>query len=69
MVFLEDHHRLDVIGIKGGLKVNRIKIISWVLKFYDSSTKTLVGAGILIKSPIGIKIALPFNLDFECVNS
>ncbi|XP_073037020.1 uncharacterized protein [Primulina eburnea] len=67
--FLADHPMVDVAGSAPVdipvFYVNQ----SWTLKFDGSSTERESGVGVVITSPIGVKTALSFNLDFSCTNN
>ncbi|XP_075499321.1 uncharacterized protein LOC142537713 [Primulina tabacum] len=68
--FLADHPSPDeFIGEKVGFPVCGVGVQPWGLKFDGSSTETAAGAGIVITSPRGMKIALSFNLGFPCTNN
>ena len=41
----------------------------WILKFDGLSIEKLVGAGVVIISPSGIKTTLSFAIDFKCTNN
>lgn len=41
----------------------------WILKFDGTSTDDTSGACVVIISPISIKKALVFNLNFPCINN
>ena len=68
--FLVDHPTFDTIDEKEiELPVCRLEIQPWIIKFDGSSTEKSAGAGVVITSPEETKIALSFNLDFECTNN
>ena len=68
--FLVDHPSLEIRKEEEvDLQVYSVENQSWILKFDGSSTKSSAGAGIIIISPLGVKITLSFNLDFNCTNN
>ncbi|XP_075479465.1 uncharacterized protein LOC142520354 [Primulina tabacum] len=68
--FLADHPSLDeFIGEQVGFPVCGVEVRPWELKFDGSSTDTAAGAGLVITSPRGVKIAVSFNLGFSCTNN
>ena len=68
--FLADHPTFDIVDEKENeLPVCRVEIQLWTLKFDGSSIEKSIGAGVVITSPEGTKIALSFHFDFECTNN
>ena len=68
--FLADHPIPDVFDEKEiEIPVCRVEIQPWIIKFDGSSIEKSAGAGVVITSPEGTKIALSFNLDFKCTNN
>ncbi|XP_073138570.1 uncharacterized protein [Henckelia pumila] len=68
--FLAHHPGFDeLISEEVEIPVCGIEEPPWTLKFDGSSTEGTAGAGIVIISPIGVKTALSFNLDFPCTNN
>ena len=66
--FLADHPIEEIIKEKDIL-ICGVDVQPWVLKFYRSSISKSAGAGVVITSPSGTKIALNFTLDFEYTNN
>ena len=68
--FLANHPTLDTVDEKEiKLLICKVEIQPWIIKFDGSSTEKSAGARVVITSPEGTKIALSFNLDFECTNN
>ena len=51
------------------LRIYGVEKKPWILKFDGSSIENSTSEGIVIISPMGVKITLSFNLAFECTNN